>query len=203
MGITYMYNDSFDQQNTQFNSFEGKLLVASPHLGDQYFERALVYICAHDVNGAIGIIINQKIGTISSQDLIKYTNSKFKENTNKKFTVLFGGPVYSDKVVVLSLSKEQQNTISVQHGVTLYTDINMFLKDYSAGKLKTKFIFAKGVATWDSRQLETEIAENSWFVTPASIDILFSQRIKHKWDIIIKELGVNNLHSLVCYSGNA
>ncbi|WHQ46810.1 MAG: YqgE/AlgH family protein [Candidatus Midichloria sp.] len=206
---------------TTFQSLEGKILVASPHINDQNFEQSLVYVCVHDENGAVGIIINQRIGKIAEVDLNnyikdfqnlvvkknKFTNQQMEKlhssSKKKNYPVLFGGPVYSDKIVVLSLAKEQEKSFAENQHITLYTDIVSFLKEYIAGKNHSKLLFAKGVAAWSQSQLEEEVSENHWFVVPASVDLLFSQRSKSKWGDIIKKFGIENYHNLVGYSGTA
>ena len=208
---------------TSFQSLEGKILVASPHINDQNFEQSLIYVCMHDENGAVGVIINQRIGKIAEIDLNNYIrdfqsiivkkgksnikitdkSGNIKGKNTKNYPVLFGGPVYSDRIVVLSLTKEQEKSFTERQNLTLYTDMVTFLKEYVGGKNYKKILFAKGIAAWNPAQLEEEISENNWFVVPASVDLLFSQRSKSKWESIIKNLGINNYYNLVGYSGKA
>lgn len=205
-----------DQQYKKFFSLEGKVLVASPNLGDDNFERTLIYICIHDKNGAIGVILNQCIGNISETDLLQHIHPMGKVDVaasnkiehikalkEKKFPILFGGPLYTDKIVVLSMNKAQEKVFAQQQSLTLYTDVKLFLDEYITSKKPKKLLFAKGIAAWESNQLESELMENSWFVVPPSVDLLFSQKSKTKWNSVIKELGFHTLHNLVGYSGNA
>jgi putative transcriptional regulator len=212
------------EEGNMFNSLEGKVLVASPHINDENFEHSLVYICVHDEHGAIGIIINQKIGKITDIDLKNYVKNfgdiiisqekslKKKRNTkqsdamkskNKKdYPVVFGGPVYSDKIVVLSLNKEQEKNFCIQRNLTYYSDIASFFKEYISGKKNhNKLLFAKGIAAWNPSQLEEEINQSHWFVVPASTELLFSQPSRSKWRNVIRELGISEYYKLVIYSG--
>ncbi|CAG7592892.1 hypothetical protein MHYMCMPSP_01199 [Hyalomma marginatum] len=216
-----MLNGDFMKLETAFQSLEGKILVASPYINDQNFEQSLVYICMHDENGAVGVIINQRIGRIAEVDLNNYIkdfqNLVVKKNKlttqqverlyspskRRNYPVLFGGPVYSDKIVVLSLTKEQEKSFAKNQHLTLYTDMVSFLKEYVSGKSHSKLLFAKGIAAWNPSQLEEEVSENNWFVVPASIDLLFSQRSKSKWEDLIKKFGIKKYHNLVGYSGTA
>ncbi|MDJ1304844.1 MAG: YqgE/AlgH family protein [Candidatus Midichloria sp.] len=216
-----MLNGDFMKLETAFQSLEGKILVASPYINDQNFEQSLVYICMHDENGAVGVIINQRIGRIAEVDLNNYIkdfqNLVVKKNRltsqqmerlyspskRRNYPVLFGGPVYSDKIVVLSLTKEQEKSFAENQHLTLYTDMVTFLKEYISGKSHSKLLFAKGIAAWNPSQLEEEVSENNWFVVPASIDLLFSQRSKSKWEDLIKKFGIEKYHNLVGYSGTA
>ncbi len=197
-------------------SFEGKLLVASPHLDDPYFRHALIYVCTHDKSGAIGVIVNQKIGMISYADFMVSHNRDPKRDSikNKKFPLLFGGPVNTDMLLAISMSTRNEKAISTKRNaekinksnIMIHTDVSKFFKDIAVGKSKetiSKFILAKGISAWDGQQLETEVAENTWFVMPASLNIIFSQGIKNKWNAVIKQLGIVDFASLVQYSGNA
>ena len=194
-----------ENENGNSRSLEGKMLVASPHMNDPFFEKSLVYICAHDDNGIIGIIVNQQIGMVSIVDMLKNSgNNKKPKAINKKYPVLFGGPVNSDLIVALSLTKTQEVSFSEHRRADMNADAGTFLQDVIHGKNKpSKLILAKGVSAWDADQLESEISENAWFVIDPSLQMLFSQRIKHKWDTVMKGLGVSNMNYLVHYSGNA
>lgn len=184
-------------------SLEGKILVASPHLDDPYFGRSLIYVCAHDDSGAIGVMINQRIGMISYGDFVlpgEIANMP-PSIKNKKFPLMFGGPVNTDMLIALSLKKNKKTVGSSD--INVHTDVGKFFKDILKQKNGNgKFILAKGVSAWDGQQLEEELAEDSWFVVPSTSDIVFSQRTKDKWSQVIKNLGILNPHELVRYSGS-
>ena len=192
-----MSNNVYEETNSE--SLEGKILIASPHLDDQYFSRSLVYICAHDASGAIGIMINQRIGMISYGDFMMLGDqSKVSDSVkNKKFPLMFGGPVNTDMLIALSLNKKDKLINLKTNDVIVNTDVGKFFKDIIKNKkLSEKFI-------WDSQELEEEISDNAWFVIPASSDIIFSQKTKDKWKQMIRKLGILNTHELVKYSGSS
>lgn len=185
----------------QYESLEGKLIVASPHLDDPCFSKSLIYICAHDEDGAVGIIVNHKIGMVSSKDLffgMKYDSHLPK---NKRIALMFGGPVNTDMLIILSKKKED-NTCLIPRNFSVHTDIFNFLKD-KKDPLE-KFILAKGVAAWDSYQLDEEVEANDWLVVEPSSDLVFSQkRGDTLWNSVIKNIGIAKPHGLVHYSGSA
>lgn len=190
--------------NSRFDSLEGRMLVAVKSMDGSVFEKAIVYICAHDENGAIGVIINHRIGSLSLKDAIKFDSSAaHSKKYDKPFPVVFGGPVESSRFLVLSLSKEQQKKFNLNKAITIHTDCDGFLNDYVSANSTDKFLIAKGIAAWDANQLEQEVAENSWLLADPSVDIIFSQKIKHKWNKVVKELGVSDFANLVGYSGEA
>jgi putative transcriptional regulator len=192
----------YNEELRPFESLEGKFLVASRSLDGSCFEKAIIYICAHDEKGAIGIIINNKIGSFYLKDYVK--NMQIKSSLkNKKIPVMFGGPVDQDKLIILTVSKKQEKNFDKIQSVTIYTESENFLYDCACGKTHDKFIAAKGIAAWDPYQLERELSQNSWLVAPANIDILFSQRLKNKWEKVVASIGVKNFSYLVNYSGTA
>lgn len=196
--------DKLLTENSSFKSMEGKFLIASPYLDDSYFEKSIVYIFAHDQNGALGVIINQKIGVITTEDLLKLINVKNKIKVSKKLPVLFGGPLNTERIIGLSLNKNHKKLSDGSPKIlNLHTDMTKFVKGVASDKVYSKLLLIKGISAWDASQLEDEIAENSWFTMPARLDIIFSQKIKYKWDAVIKELGLTNFNHLVSYSGKA
>jgi putative transcriptional regulator len=199
-----MFKNLYKEINHE--SLEGKILVASPHLEDHYFSRSLIYICAHDTSGAIGIMINQKIGMISYGEFMPLGDqSKISAAIrNKKFPLISGGPVNDQILIALSLSNKGKINNLNASDITVNTDVAKFFKDLIKHKKSPKkFILVKGVSAWESQQLEEEIVdENAWFVIPASADIIFSQKTRDKWSYTIKKLGITNIHEFVKYCGS-
>ena len=183
----------------KFNSLEGKILVASPKLGDRFFEKSLIYIFMHDKNGALGVILNHEIGSVSNHELLKL----FDKNVEKVKPIVFGGPVNSERIIALSIDKQQEKQFSTLQSIVLHTDIQNFVKNFIIKNNKAKFLLARGVSAWDSSQLENEIAENSWFIIQPKLDLIFSHEMKNKWSFAIEELGIKNSAYIAPYSGNA
>lgn len=201
MDIDKMSKIFFEEDKCEY--LEGKLLVASPNLEDPYFSRSIIYICTHDEAGALGIIINQKIGMVSYNDFV-FVNQKDESilNKNKKIPLMFGGPVNTDMLIALSM-KYQKESLLIKQNFIVHTDIISFFKKYhSKNKNTEKFILAKGVSAWDSQQLEEEVESNDWLVIEADPELIFSQKRGDKWAGVIKKLGIVDPLGLVQYSGN-
>jgi putative transcriptional regulator len=198
-----MITDGLIFDSKEFESLEGKMLIASRLSDDTCFAKSVIYLYAHDENGAIGIIINQRIGSLNLKDAIKFDSYRYKKY-DKAFPVVFGGPVESSRFIILSLNKSKGTTSNiVRNNIKLHIDCDNYLNTYISENSDDKFLVAKGVAVWESSQLESEIAENSWIVAEADADLIFSQRIKNKWDRVIKNIGVKDLSNLVSYTGEA
>jgi putative transcriptional regulator len=187
----------------KFNSLEGKILVASPKLGDRFFEKSLIYIFMHDKNGALGVILNHEIGSVSNHELLKLFDKNVEKVKIEKLPIVFGGPVNSERIIALSIDKQQEKQFNTLQSIVLHTDIQNFVKNFIIKNNKAKFLLARGVSAWDSSQLENEIEENSWFIIQPKLDLIFSHEMKNKWSFAIEELGIKNFAYIAPYSGNA
>jgi putative transcriptional regulator len=188
----------------KFNSLEGKILVASPKLKDTFFKKALLYIFMHDEKCALGMIFNHKIGTVSTDELLKLLDKKDAAKLKcKDLPIMFGGPINTEKIIALSISKEQEKFFSVSQSITLHSDIESFIRNCMMKSTTSKFLLVRGFSAWGANQLENELAENSWFITQPSLDLLFSQKTKDKWASVIAKLGLEDHLYIVPYTGNA
>lgn len=185
------------------NSFAGKILIATPQMDDSVFEHAMVFICAHDEQGCVGVMFNKPISTVSTKSILEQNGIKKRFKLDKKYTIFSGGPVDDDKLFVMSANKVQEKEFEALGQLTLYTNAEGFLKDVVTGKNSDKFILSKGFCGWAPGQLEQEIKDNFWMLTDAKFKAIFSGDPKTKWEQAIKKIGIKNLDALVTYSGNA
>ncbi len=193
-------------------NYEGRILVASPTLNGTPFEKSLIYIFSHDANGARGVIFNEEVGILSAIDIITAGNEAGdkegvavkKIKAPKQYSVLYGGPVYPDSFLILSMNKRQEKEFDKLPRLTVFIEIKDFLINVVMGKEKSKFLLFKGITAWDEGQLESEVYENSWIVADVSKELLFSRKIKYKWHYIVDKLGLtDNFKNIVSYHGCA
>lgn len=184
-------------------SLEGRILVSTPSLNGTYFEKTLIYIYAHDEEGALGTIVNKALGVETYKDIKKRLSIKKSILINKKVNTFVGGPIHEDTAYILSADKEQKKNFTQNQALTLFTNADEYLKDIVTGKLKNDFIVLKGFCGWGPGQLEAEIEENSWIVISAEYKYIFSNRKQALWSNIIKKTGIKHFENLVSYSGNA
>ena len=199
-------------QEGKFNSLVGKILVASPNLEDKHFERSLVYIFMHDENGAVGAILNHKIGTISNKVLLKMLGKRAsKKLADLDMPVVFGGPVNTQNIIALGLTEiedslnnklESSKTTKKQY-ITLYSNLKMFIDERNKNAKAEDFILVRGISAWDSNQLENEIISNDWFIVQPDLRMIFSQKFENKWKFFIDQLGIGGDKCIVSYSGHA
>ena len=168
---------------------EGQLLIAMPAMTDERFERAVIYMCAHNEEGAMGLIINKVLDSVSFDQLLSQLDIET-ANTGDAPRVHFGGPVESGRGFVLhSADYMQDSSIAVDDSTALTATVDI-LRDVATGDGPRKRMLAIGYAGWGAGQLETEIHENAWLHAPVSEELLFDEDNETKWDRALKSLGV-------------
>ncbi len=172
----------------------GKLLLALPTMGDPRFHRAVIFICAHDEEGAMGLVINRAMPEVHFRDLIGQLKfeSNIKINLDElNLPVMYGGPVESARGFMLHSSDFIRNDtmkIDSSYGVTGTIDA---LKDVARGAGPKDLIFVLGYAGWEAGQLDKEIQENSWLIVDPDHDLIFEGKPEKKWIRAINKLGID------------
>jgi len=106
----------------KFSSLEGKILIASPKLEDGFFEKSLIYIFMHDKNGALGVILNYDIGSVSNHELLNLFDKHSNKVEIEKLPIVFGGPVNTERIIALSIDKKQEKKLNSLKSIVLHTD---------------------------------------------------------------------------------
>lgn len=181
--------------------FTGQLLIAMPHMGDPRFARSIIYICAHTSDGAMGLVINRQIDSITFSDLLKQLNIETADIDNR-IQVMFGGPVEVGRGFVLHTSDYvEKSTLKVDNAVGLTATLDV-LKDIAAGSGPRRNLLALGYAGWGPGQLDAEIEANGWLNVAADEDLVFDKNLDTKWKRAMAKLGVD-LTKLSGQSGHA
>lgn len=172
------------------NGFVGQVLLAMPAMSDPRFERAVIYMCAHNDDGAMGIVINKPFDSINFRELLgelDIPTTAAAEN----IPVHFGGPVENQRGFVLH-SKEysQPETLLVDDRVGLTATVRV-LRDLASGDGPERSILALGYAGWGPGQLESEIQQNAWLTVPAREEFLFEIANDEKWERAFNSIGVD------------
>lgn len=175
------------EQNLHLN---GKLLIAMPSMGDPRFERAVIYLCAHSDEGAMGLIVNKPAPELNFTDLLEQLEITQKDNP-EAIRVYFGGPVEHGRGFVLHSQdyETEESTLVVddQFGMTATLDI---IEDISNGEGPENCLLALGYAGWGPGQLEGEIQANGWLTCDASPEIVFADSDGEKWETALGSLGI-------------
>lgn len=168
----------------------GQLLVAMPQMRDVRFARTVIYICAHNADGAMGLVINRLVGSITFPALLAQLGID-STGLGEEIRVHFGGPVESGRGFVLHSSDYvHSGTMLVDDDVGLTASIDI-LKDIADGQGPRRSLLALGYAGWGPGQLDSELQANGWLTAPPDDAILFDPDLSTKWERAIAKLGVS------------
>jgi putative transcriptional regulator len=186
--MTYIDMGKLDKNNE--SSIAGKLLIATPSLHSTCFEKAVIYICSHDDQGAMGLIVNHMLDDMDFSAVLKQFNINEDISSRGKFPVYFGGPVDMVKGFILHSSDYKLDDTHIFSGGMCLTSNIRILKDITIGCGPEKKILTMGYAGWSPGQLEVEIESGSWFTVPPAEDIIFGSDKEDKWKKASKLTGI-------------
>ena len=168
----------------------GQLLIAMPAMGDPRFARSVIYMCVHNEEGAMGLIINKAADELSFADLLSQLNIETM-GMAPDVAIHFGGPVETGRGFVLhSGDYRREGTIDVGDDVGLTATVDI-LEDIASNAGPDRYILALGYAGWGAGQLDSEIQQNAWLHVPADPDLTFGGDIDSKWERAIAKIGVD------------
>lgn len=164
-------------------------LIAMPGLADPNFYHTVTYICEHDADGAMGIVINRPLD-LNLGDILSHMDINATPDT-APLPVFQGGPVQMERGFVLHAPLgewEATLRVSEQIGVTASQDV---LASIAAGNGPLRSLIALGYAGWGAGQLEQEMAANVWLSGPATAEVLFDTPVEKRWEAAAGLLGVD------------
>ena len=168
----------------------GQLLVAMPQMRDPRFARSVIYMCAHSADGAMGLVVNRRVGSITFDDLLQQLNIG-PNKRHDEIRVHFGGPVEQGRGFVLHSSDYlQTGSLRVDDQVALTATLDI-LKEMAAGGGPRKSLLALGYAGWGPGQLDAEIQANGWLSVSSDEALVFDADLDHKWERAIGKIGID------------
>ena len=170
----------------------GQCLIAMPGIGDARFEQAVIYICAHTQEGAMGLTINRPIREISFNNLLTQLHME-PASLPKQPPILAGGPVDVVRGFVLHSPEYVSEATLPMGALTSLTVTTEIIRDISKGAGPQKFLIRLGYASRGVGQLEEEIKQNAWLPVESSNELLFEQPPERKWENALKKLGIDPL----------
>jgi putative transcriptional regulator len=159
-------------------------LIAMPNMADPYFSKTLTYVCEHNDQGALGIVVNRPID-MTLQALFERLSLNLTDTARADAPIYFGGPVQTDRGFVLHLpTGDWQATLKVTTGVTTgvtagegasigLTTSKDILEAVGRGEGPAKMLVSLGYAGWSAGQIEHELKQNAWLTVEAKDAILF------------------------------
>lgn len=174
----------------QATNLTNHFLIAMPGLADPNFHHTVTYICAHNDEGAMGIVINRPL-ELALSDVLSQMDMPSNHATVQDMAIYQGGPVQTDRGFVLHTpGQDWDSSIQISPAICVTTSRDI-LQALADGEGPDHILVALGYAGWAAGQLEHEIAENAWLSGPADIDIIFSTPCERRWEAAARLLGVD------------
>ena len=176
---------------------DGQLLVAMPSMPDSRFARAVIYMCAHSKDGAMGIVINQPARKITftellvQLDVINADEAIRLPAANSAVAVVKGGPIETGRGFVLHSADYfvDNSTMPINDGVSLTATVDV-LRAIARGTGPHRAMLALGYANWGPGQLENELRNMGWLNIPADEALIFDGMLDTKYDRALAKLGI-------------
>ena len=168
----------------------GQLLIAMPSMTDPRFEKSVIYMCAHNADGAMGLVINRAIDSLTFPELLEQLEID-SGSGGDQIRVLFGGPVEQARGFVLhSPDYLQDASLVVDDNVVLTATIDI-LRAIADGTGPNNCLLALGYAGWGAGQLDSEIKSNGWLSVDADEDLVFGCDLDEKWERAMTKIGID------------
>jgi putative transcriptional regulator len=169
----------------------GRLLIAMPGIEDPRFEQALILVCAHTPEHAMGITLNRPMDGVTVPDLLNRLNVKANIELPPQL-VLAGGPVERERGFVLHTPdfRAPESTMPVVEGISLTATRDVLQAMGDAAARPRRSTLALGYAGWGAGQLEREIRENVWLTCDPDEVLVFGDDHEAKWGRALAKLGV-------------
>lgn len=168
----------------------GQLLVATPLITTSCFHKSIVYIFAHDEDGAMGLILNQPLELVHYTSVLEQMHIT-PSDISQDIPVHYGGPVDRSRgFVVYDNSYACKEVLATHNGINVTASAGI-LHDIAKGEGPEKCALAIGYAGWAPGQLEAELEQNSWITVPATPQLLFDLDNDMKWGMASQSVGVD------------
>lgn len=171
-------------------NLKNHFLIAMPNLQDPNFQQSVTYICEHDENGAMGLMLTHSTNYLL-EDLLQQLKIPCQLSGIGQRKIMFGGPVELQSGFILHRpAGSWQSSLHVTDEVAVTTSRDI-LEALATGQGPGENIITMGYAGWGRGQLEQELASNSWLTYPADADMLFKTSPDQLWHTAAGALGID------------
>jgi putative transcriptional regulator len=165
-------------------------LIAMPSMVDPHFARSLTYICEHNDQGALGVVVNRPI-EMTLKALFEQIDIPLRDEACGEMPVYFGGPVQVDRGFVLHRpAGAWQSTLSINEDVGLTTSRDV-LQAVADGTGPAQILVSLGYAGWAPGQLEQELSQNAWLTVAADVGVIFNVPPERRLAAAMDLLGID------------
>lgn len=175
--------DIFKIKTNNIAPKKGRILIAEPFLGGNYFNRSVVFLVAHSDKGAVGFILNKQVD-FPIQDV-------FADFPEFDADVFLGGPVSTDSIYFIHrLGDKLPGSIHVLGDLYWGGDFEVLKRDIRMGVINPNDIrFFLGYSGWEAGQLEDELKDDSWLVTDVEQESVMKNFDENSWFDFVKKAG--------------
>jgi len=171
-----------------------QFLIAMPGMGDDTFSGAVVYLCEHSENGALGLVINKPL-EIRLKNLFEKVELSLNDPVLAELPVFFGGPVQTERGFVLheplpGADSPYSSTLTIPGGLSMTTSKDV-LEALADGAGPKRLLVTLGYSGWSAGQLEEELGRNGWLTVDASPEIIFDTPVEQRYDRALGLLGID------------
>lgn len=173
----------------EFESLKHHFLIAMPSLKDGIFANSVTYLCEHNEQGAMGLVINQPLD-LSLDEVFEQLDLEI--IIPHREPILAGGPVQTERGFVLhrAMERDWDATLRIHDGISLTTSRDI-LAAMAEGQGPDDVLVALGYAGWSAGQLEQELVANAWLTLPADDAILFDIPFEQRLHAAASKLGID------------
>lgn len=186
-----MSSSPYQEDNSQ--NLTGKVLIAMPGMTDPRFQRAVVLICAHSDEGAMGLVLNHPLPEVKFSELLEQLEIDA-EDSAPQIEVRFGGPVEPGRGFVLHSVPEHgddpEGRLRIGRALAMTTTRDI-LEDLASGKGPQDAVLALGYAGWGPGQIEDEMLENGWLTGEGVEELIFGLDHEEKWQRALRAQGID------------
>jgi putative transcriptional regulator len=171
-----------------------QFLIAMPGMADDTFAGAVVYLCEHNDQGALGLVINKPI-ELTLDGLFEKVDLSLSRDDLKGSPVFFGGPVQTERGFVLHERLDEEGghynaTLAIPGGLEMTTSRDV-LEALSHGAGPRKLLVTLGYSGWSAGQLEEEIGRNGWLTVDAKPELIFDTPVELRYERALALLGID------------
>lgn len=171
-------------------SFSNHFLISMPHMRDPIFAKSVIYVCDHNPDGAMGVIVNKPMISENAAGILQQTGLGHIEPIPN---IYFGGPVGLEMGLILhDPGYNIEGTKAISKTLAL-TSNKQIVEDMMDGNGPDIFRFSFGYAGWGVGQIEREIENGDWLLMPADSNFIFSFPDQEKWQKAAAKFGIDIL----------
>ena len=174
---------------TPESNLKNQFLIAMPAMTGSYFGDTIIYLCEHNDDGAMGLVINRPSDMTLVELLAQLSIDT--GGTSADVQVMDGGPVARDRGFILHSDDVRfEASLDLGNG-TMLTAAREVLEAIAEGGGPRHYLVALGYAGWDGGQLEQELKENAWLTCPGSLEVVFEAPFEERVSRAAASLGID------------